>query len=165
MPNRQSGFTLIELLVVISIIGILSTIAMTSLNGARSKAKAAKSMAQLESVNKMISGYYALYGSYPVSHPDSGHWQGYCSAFGSSLGVNWIPELTTANLANGYLPIDPRNNGSCWNNTAQYIYRSNGTNYKLISHSPESIKVPSNLIDPVRTTWAWGWWSSGAANW
>jgi prepilin-type N-terminal cleavage/methylation domain-containing protein len=36
---NSKGFTLIELLVVIAIIGILSTIAMTSLNGARLKAK------------------------------------------------------------------------------------------------------------------------------
>jgi prepilin-type N-terminal cleavage/methylation domain-containing protein len=35
---NTKGFTLIELLVVIAIIGILSTIAMTSLNGARRKA-------------------------------------------------------------------------------------------------------------------------------
>lgn len=37
--TNTKGFTLIELLVVIAIIGILSTIAMTSLNGARQKAK------------------------------------------------------------------------------------------------------------------------------
>ena len=38
MKINSKGFTLIELLVVIAIIGILSTIAMTSLNGARKKA-------------------------------------------------------------------------------------------------------------------------------
>ncbi|MFA6422056.1 MAG: type II secretion system protein [Candidatus Buchananbacteria bacterium] len=36
--NNKKGFTLIELLVVISIIGILSTFGMLSLNGAREKA-------------------------------------------------------------------------------------------------------------------------------
>jgi len=41
MKYNREGFTLIELLVVIAIIGILSTIAMTSLNGARRKAKEA----------------------------------------------------------------------------------------------------------------------------
>lgn len=39
IKTNYKGFTLIELLVVIAIIGILSTIAMTSLNGARQKAK------------------------------------------------------------------------------------------------------------------------------
>lgn len=39
--SGNKGFTLIELLVVIAIIGILSSVAMTSLNGARIKAKTA----------------------------------------------------------------------------------------------------------------------------
>ncbi|MFA7206866.1 MAG: type II secretion system protein [Saccharofermentanales bacterium] len=39
MPLSRKGFTLIELLVVISIIALLSTIVMTSVNGQRSRAK------------------------------------------------------------------------------------------------------------------------------
>ncbi|MFA6896776.1 MAG: type II secretion system protein [Patescibacteria group bacterium] len=48
----RNGFTLIELLVVISIIGVLSTIAMTSLNGARLKAKDAAIMQSADSIMK-----------------------------------------------------------------------------------------------------------------
>ncbi|MFA6897591.1 MAG: type II secretion system protein [Patescibacteria group bacterium] len=50
--KQQKGFTLIELLVVISIIGVLSTIAMTSLNGARLKAKDAAIMSSVDSIMK-----------------------------------------------------------------------------------------------------------------
>ncbi len=39
MNNQKKGFTLIELLVVIAIIGILSTIGLVALNGARAKAR------------------------------------------------------------------------------------------------------------------------------
>lgn len=39
MHNQKKGFTLIELLVVIAIIGILSTIGLVALNGARGKAR------------------------------------------------------------------------------------------------------------------------------
>ena len=48
--KNNKGFTLIELLVVIAIIGILSTIAMTSLNGARKKAKDAAFQSAASSV-------------------------------------------------------------------------------------------------------------------
>ncbi|MFA6897596.1 MAG: type II secretion system protein [Patescibacteria group bacterium] len=48
--NNSKGFTLIELLVVIAIIGILSTIAMTSLNGARKKAADASFKSSVSSV-------------------------------------------------------------------------------------------------------------------
>ena len=48
--NNTKGFTLIELLVVIAIIGILSTIAMTSLNGARKKAADASFKASVSSL-------------------------------------------------------------------------------------------------------------------
>ncbi|MCF7795467.1 type II secretion system GspH family protein, partial [Patescibacteria group bacterium] len=42
MKNNKKGFTLIELLVVISIIGLLSTISVVALNGARKKGRDAK---------------------------------------------------------------------------------------------------------------------------
>lgn len=60
----DSGFTLIELLVVIAIIGILSTIAMTSLNGARAKARDAKMLSQLDSMEDAINLDYITYGTW-----------------------------------------------------------------------------------------------------
>ncbi|MFA7169574.1 MAG: type II secretion system protein [Candidatus Paceibacterota bacterium] len=63
-PDKNNGFTLIELLVVISIIGVLSTIAMTSLNGARQKAKVAKAQ---DEVNKL----YQILLMYNLGHDNT----------------------------------------------------------------------------------------------
>ena len=64
--KQQKGFTLIELLVVISIIGVLSTIAMTSLNGARAKARDVKRMTEIGEIQKALELYYADNGKYPT---------------------------------------------------------------------------------------------------
>ncbi len=55
---RKKGFTLIELLVVIAIIGILSTIGLVALNGAREKARDAQRVSDLAQFRTALSLYY-----------------------------------------------------------------------------------------------------------
>lgn len=47
---KQKGFTLIELLVVISIIGLLASIVLVSLNSARSKARYTRVLADMKQI-------------------------------------------------------------------------------------------------------------------
>lgn len=63
--NKQKGFTLIELLVVIAIIGILSTLAVFSLNNARQKARDAKIVSDIRSIQTQLELYYNDNGVYP----------------------------------------------------------------------------------------------------
>ncbi len=51
---KNSGFTLIELLVVISIIGLLSTLAIVSLSAARDKAKATRIVSDFKTIEKAL---------------------------------------------------------------------------------------------------------------
>ena len=54
MKIKQRGFTLIELLVVIAIIGLLSTMAVVSLNSARGKARDARRVSDVKQLSTLI---------------------------------------------------------------------------------------------------------------
>ncbi len=53
--NKKNGFTLIELLVTIAIIGILSSVVLTSISTARKKAREAKAKTEIKNVHLAIS--------------------------------------------------------------------------------------------------------------
>ncbi len=61
----RQGFTLIELLVVIAIIGMLSSVVLASLNGARVKARDARRLADLKQIQVALELYYSTVGTYP----------------------------------------------------------------------------------------------------
>ncbi|MFH1611754.1 MAG: type II secretion system protein [bacterium] len=162
IKNRfKTGFTLIELLVVIAIIGLLASIVLVSVNSVRKKARTTKRISDLKNLSLALELYYDNNNNtYPSSLGGAGVWDGLYSSWGDST-PDWIAGLAPTYVS--VLPRDPRNHT---NGSQQYIYRSDGNNYKLISHSPEDCagvkaKYP-NLIDPARDCWAYGYWSSGA---
>jgi prepilin-type N-terminal cleavage/methylation domain-containing protein len=63
---QKKGFTLIELLVVISIIGLLSSVVLASLNTARAKARDAQRMTDLKQIQIAIEAYHSQNGVYPA---------------------------------------------------------------------------------------------------
>ncbi len=65
--RHHGGFTLIELLVVIAIIGILSSIVMVSLTGARAKARDAKRVADIKNIQLALETYYTDHLKYPLN--------------------------------------------------------------------------------------------------
>jgi general secretion pathway protein G len=63
--NKQSGFTILELLVIISIIALISSIAVFYLQNARIRARDTKRKADISQVQKALSLYFEDYGIYP----------------------------------------------------------------------------------------------------
>ncbi len=63
--SYYSGFTLIELLVVISIIGLLSSIVLASLNSARMKANDSARISDVKALKSAVEMYYNDTHMYP----------------------------------------------------------------------------------------------------
>lgn len=64
--NNSNGFTLIELLVVISIIGLLASVVLVSLNSARQKSRNAKRLADVNQIAKGLEIFYNQASAYPT---------------------------------------------------------------------------------------------------
>ncbi|MDP2932549.1 MAG: prepilin-type N-terminal cleavage/methylation domain-containing protein [bacterium] len=161
--NKQSllGFTLIELLVVIAIIGVLASVVLVSLNGARVKARDAKRAGDLKQINTALELYNDDNGHYPIV----GTWACFdCVSYIGTAVTNPNAANITAALSSymSAAPKDPKNLGG----DSGYLYYSDGTNYKLMAwRTPENMKnYGSSLIDTVRcgTVNSSGQCSSGA---
>lgn len=88
---RHSGFTLIELLVVIAIIGLLASIILVSLNGARAKGRDARRLSDIHQLQVLLEAYRSTYGTYPPSgqgtnsnSPPNGAWSS-----SNDSGTSW----------------------------------------------------------------------------
>lgn len=121
--------------------------------------KLALNKVRLDDLNRIASAlerYRIKNKGYPVS---SG-WDGLYTRFGAS-SPNWIAGLTPSFI--DYLPRDPRNNND---GTQQYLYRSNGHDYKLIAHGVDSFfGVGKKMVDVRRPNGAFGIWTKAAVSW
>lgn len=159
-PEKKQGFTLIEVVIVTAIIAILMSIVMVSLAAVRLKAQATQGLTDIQEIALYLETYKANYGVYPLSCGTGNAWASRnANPWGCGLGACWIPDLG----GEGWCPL-PFNTFSAAAGS-QYIYITNasGTEYKLLNHSPVSVAVPGEFIDPLRPTWAYGIWSPGGA--
>ncbi|OGZ97236.1 MAG: hypothetical protein A3B34_03500 [Candidatus Sungbacteria bacterium RIFCSPLOWO2_01_FULL_54_21] len=100
MRRLRKGFTLIELLVVISIIGLLSSIVLTSVNVARGKARDARRLADMRQIQNALALYYDDHGAYPpVTYGPGGSLAGWEVSYKDAS--NWLNQLQP------YLPSVP----------------------------------------------------------
>lgn len=118
--SKVSGFTLIELLVVISIIGILSTLAVVSLNDARGKARDAKRISDIKQVQTALELFLADRNGYPAGND---------LLLGSGAGATLsqdggLAAAVSGNTYMGQVPSNPAPNG------VDYKYTSYTTSAK-----------------------------------
>lgn len=126
--TNRSGFTLIELLVVITIIGVIASVVLASLNVARAKGRDGKRISDLKQMQIAVELYYDEHGSYPDT---GGNWRGGTTSCYGGLGhgaSGFIPGVVPDFIPR--LPEDPQaaSPNRC------YLYRSNGTDYMILVH-------------------------------
>jgi len=149
LPN-QRGFTLIELLVVISIIGLLASVILVSLSGARKKARDTKRKADIAQVIKSLELYYNYNNTYPNSGAVGTENLGYDLQSLSSL-------LVPTYLAK--IPADPLNSPHNY----QYVWNNNGQSYGIRipfgnDGNLSDCKIRVNGINPPNPNSNDAWW-------
>ena len=168
--KHQKGFTLIELLVVISIIGLLASIILVALNGARQKARVAKRAGDLEQISKALELFY---NDNQNSYPNPGWaWRSACLAFGSTPGsVGYAPNQIIPGLVSTYMsnfPSDPSLVASA--NQGCYMYLSNGTDYKFLDYNIPDMTLAQihqypAFVDKCRNDVQSCGWADGSLTW
>ncbi len=172
----SKGFTLIELLVVISIIALISSVVLSSLNTARTKARDAKRKSEFTQIRIALNLYYDEYGRYPDAKPQTSC--GGSDVWASSRGTCGGQWLTTD--ANFYrfmasVPIDPINSGTNagWS-TTEYVYSyypslSNNQDYELVTQlentsDPARCAVTARYYHNTNVPWCAPWPSNMGRN-
>lgn len=116
IKKNKKGFTLVELLVVIAIIGILASIGIVAISGARIKARDAKRVSDLTQIASALELYYADQAAYPLGgialDPltlgiDVDEEQCNANACDTISLINGISDVAAGTVYMGLIPKDP----------------------------------------------------------
>ncbi len=108
MRNKR-GFTLIELLVVIAIIGLLSTLAVVSLNSARKKARDTKRVADIRTLQSALELYATENEQYPSAVGGTTCWTDLRGTLAAYISTLPIPPSSTDKYFYAYTTVNSKN--------------------------------------------------------
>jgi len=177
--KNYKGFTLIEILVVISIIAFLAAFTVVQFSNTQAKKRDLQRANDLSVIEKTLEMYKSQYGVYPIilGFDPSTNKVGYCSncingsCDSTAHPTDYIPYLVNKKFIDK-LPLDPNassdTNIACGFGVKNYVYISNGIDYKLILRFPEN-----DLMNPIYSRFkhpelhgaAWEIYSPGAYDW
>jgi len=118
MKNNK-GFTLLELLVVIAIIGLISTMAVVSLNSGREKARDSRRLSDIKQLQTAMEFHFDAGNTYAMTDTDCDS----TSYPAANAEVSSCSDLATYMLATA-VPIV----GYVWGETRRASYETNNNN-------------------------------------
>jgi len=145
--KKQRGFTLIELLVVVSIIGVLATMVLVSLNSARMKARDVRRVADIRQVALALEMYY-----------DNNSGTGYPGVSGNN---DWST-LKTCLEGTGFAPCNVRYISSVPHDPGTNAYEywvapgNNGHVLKATLENADNLAFDDDVDNDVDGGYVWG---------
>lgn len=104
----KKGFTLIELLIVIAIVGILTALITTNLQGARSRARDIRRKSDLRAIEQSLRLYYNDAKQFPVGGVSNSYRIDGCGTIAVPTTCSWGGAFATSvNTYMSTLPTDP----------------------------------------------------------
>lgn len=133
----KKGFTLIELLIVIAIIGILTALITTNLQGARSRARDVRRKSDLRSIEQSLRLYYNDAKGFPTGDAGNGYSIEGCGTIATPTTCAWGSAFaTTTNVYMSTLPYDPSSSSTT---TISYQYYSADSDSYLLVTQLENV--------------------------
>ena len=142
---KRQAFTLIELLVVISIIGLMSTIAVVSLNSSRVKTRDTKRVADLKQVRTALELYFSDNGGYPTCGQA-------CTTYCDCTTVGWGGSFTAMEIKPNYMagiPTDPLSGGQTYGYFYARGYKPRSNCTFVNTNLPTDYIIATNLENPT----------------
>ena len=115
MKNKKNVFALIDLLGVIAIVGLLSSVVLATLSGARAKSRDSKRASDMHQIVLALNLFYSQNGCLPISNGSTclgagGYSQIDAASWDySSQGGGFMTFLQTSGFMSK-VPVDPINN-------------------------------------------------------
>lgn len=123
----------------------------------RMEASTAQRVSDIRKLHQALLAFHRDHGRYPTSE---GRWDGLYTSYGIS-SENWIQGLVPNYIES--LPRDPRNHKIP---DEQYLYWSDGRDFKLLAHNTFDAAVVAKtypeMHDAIRSGRAFGVWSTNA---
>jgi prepilin-type N-terminal cleavage/methylation domain-containing protein len=158
LSRNEAGFTLVELVIAVVIIGVLTAFSVPAYTKMQEKARFVTVQTQLRSTVELVEAYRAKYGEYPKTQL----WSYQGSDPNGSNRNSYIPGLVPEYIQE--LPIAPNKDG-------QFVYNSNGKDYKIIRYNGEGFSDSewAQIPESMKDNWGaankdrYGYWSPGFA--